>query len=57
MAKPVVFFDIAGPDDEALKDFYSTVFEWEFDQAGRFDVPVITPLSGTIRKDPNEKRI
>ena len=57
MAQPIVFFDIAGPDDEALKSFYSSIFGWEFDQAGQFDVPVATPIKGAIRKDPAEKRI
>ena len=57
MAQPVVFFDIAGPDDAALKSFYSSIFGWELDQAGRFSVPVATPIKGAIRKDPTEKRI
>ena len=57
MAFPVVFFDIAGPDDAALRDFYSTVFDWEYDEGGQFNLEVLTPLSGTIRKDPSEKRI
>ena len=57
MAFPIVFFDIAGPDDEALKKFYSTVFDWEFDQAGQFSAPIMAPIDATIRKDPAEKRI
>ncbi len=57
MAQAIVFFDIAGPDDAALKTFYSSVFGWELDQAGQFDVPVATPIKGAIRKDPTEKRI
>ncbi len=57
MAQPIVFFDIAGPDDEALKSFYSSVFGWEFDPAGHFSVPVATPIMGAIRKDPMEKRL
>jgi predicted enzyme related to lactoylglutathione lyase len=57
MAQPIVFFDIAGPDDEALKSFYSSIFGWELDQAGQFDVPVTTPIKCAIRKDPTEKRI
>ena len=57
MVQPIVFFDIAGPDDEALKSFYSTIFGWEFDQSGQFGVPVATPIKGAIRKDPTEKRI
>ncbi|WP_051332669.1 VOC family protein [Cucumibacter marinus] len=54
MAAPIVFFDIAAPQDDALKDFYKTVFDWETG-GPEFSVPVITPLSGTIRKDPAEK--
>ena len=57
MAHPIVFFDIAGPDEGALKDFYSSIFDWEIDQAGQFSVPVTTPLEGVIRNDPTEKRI
>ncbi len=57
MARPIVFFDIAGPDDAALKRFYSSVFGWDPDAAGQFGVPVATPLQAAIRKDPTEKRI
>lgn len=57
MAQPIVFFDIAGPDDEALKSFYSSNFGWESDQAGQFGVPVVTPIKVAIRKDPTEKRV
>ena len=57
MGHPFVFFDIAGPDDEALKSFYSSIFGWEINQSGQFGVPVATPLNGAIRKDPTEKRI
>ena len=57
MAQAIVFFDIAGPDDEALISFYSSIFGWEPDQAGQFSVPVATPIKGAIRKDPTETRI
>ncbi len=57
MAQPIVFFDIAGPDDKALKEFYASIFEWEFDQAGQFTVSVVSPFVGAIRKDPAEKRV
>lgn len=57
MAQPIVFFDVAGPDDTALKSFYSSIFGWELDQSGQFSVPVTTPIDGAIRKDPAEKRI
>ena len=29
MTSPIVFFDIAGPDDQELRQFYSNVFGWE----------------------------
>lgn len=57
MPRPIVFFDIAGPDDAALKSFYASVFDWELDEAGQFGVPVATPIKGTVREDPREKRI
>ena len=56
MAQPIVFFDIAGPDDVALGNFYSSIFGWQLDQAGQFVVPVASPIKGAIRKDPTEKR-
>jgi len=61
MPAPIVFFDIAGPDDESLIRFYSRLFDWEFNPDGRFSVPVASPtapptsLMGAIRKDPTEK--
>ena len=57
MSQPIVFFDIAGPDDEALRNFYTTLFAWDFDDNGQFNAPVALPLQGAIRKDPAEKRI
>lgn len=57
MAQPIVFFDIAGPDDATLRSFYSSIFGWETDQSGQFNVSVVTPIDGAIRKDPAEKRI
>ena len=56
VASPIVFWDIAGPDHTKLRDFYSGVFGWTFDNDGRFNVPVSTPLGGAIRSDPAEKR-
>jgi predicted enzyme related to lactoylglutathione lyase len=54
---PIVFFDIAGSDSKALASFYFRVFGWELDQAGNFSVSVVSPLPGTLRQDPAEKRI
>ncbi len=57
MARPIVFFDIAGEDDTGLRTFYASVFDWQTDSGGEFSVPVDAPLDATIRRDPSEKRI
>lgn len=57
MSQPIVFFDIAGQNDSDLRKFYSSVFGWEIDQAGQFQVDIVSPINGAIRKDPTEKRI
>ena len=57
MSAPIVFFDIAGPDSMALRDFYSSVFDWEIADDGRFSTGVVAPLEATIRQDPAEKRL
>ena len=57
MAAPIVFIDIAGPDDGRLRDFYASVFGWETDAAGKFAAPTATPVHGAIRRDPAEKRL
>lgn len=57
MTTPIVFFDIAGPDDAALREFYATVFGWQSDDAGQFSTAVMSPIDAAIRKDPAEKRI
>jgi predicted enzyme related to lactoylglutathione lyase len=54
---PIVFFDVAGPDSKKLAGFYLEVFGWDRDQKGNFSVSVISPLPGTVRADPAEKRI
>ena len=57
MPSPIVFVDFAGPSDEALRDFYSTVFDWHADASGKFSAPASAPIQCAIRKDPAEKRI
>jgi hypothetical protein len=57
MAEPIVFIDIAGPDDQALRRFYASVFGWDADSAGKFAAPTATPIHGAFRRDPAEKRI
>jgi predicted enzyme related to lactoylglutathione lyase len=34
MGQPVVHFEIIGTDPEALRRYYSELFEWEFDTSG-----------------------
>lgn len=57
MTAPVVFFDIAGPDDTVLKQFYASVFGWNANSSGQFSVSVSSPVDAAIRADPAEKRI
>jgi predicted enzyme related to lactoylglutathione lyase len=55
---PIVFFDIAGPADAKLADFYRDVFGWQSGPMGNLSVPVNgPPLDGTFRVDPTEKVI
>ena len=56
MSAPIVFLDIAGPDQVSLQTFYSTLFGWDA-AAADFTISVGTPLSAAIRKDPAEKRL
>lgn len=58
MASQIVFFDIAGEDDRALRDFYSEIFGWSFSDDGKCSVEIGgRMLQGAIRKDPSEKRL
>jgi hypothetical protein len=57
MPQPIVFFDIAGPDARALREFYAAALDWSVGEPGRLDVPVTSPLTGAIREDPAEKRL
>ena len=55
MPAPIVFFDLAGPDESVLRAFYETVFDWPCGQPGNF-IPGNGPnLEGHIRQDPAEK--
>ena len=51
-AAPIVFFDIAGPDADKQRAFYSGVFGWAVDPAG---VVANAGLDGALRKDPAAK--
>ena len=57
VTSPIVFFDIAGPDDQQLRQFYSNVFGWDVTDQSKFKVDVSAPLEGAIRKDSSEMRI
>ena len=57
MAAPIVFFDIAGPDPLAQRDFYVQVFAWDVAADGRVTAPVVAPLMGALRADPAEKML
>ena len=58
MAKPapIVFFDIAGPDQRALSAFYAGNFGWSI-SAGTGTIPAESTggTPGVIRQDPAEK--
>jgi predicted enzyme related to lactoylglutathione lyase len=57
MPAPIVFVDFASPDTQVLANFYSSVFGWDVDEDGKFDVSVLPTIQGAIREDPVEKRI
>lgn len=53
MAAPIVFFDIAGPDGDTQRRFYTEIFGWEVDAEGRFSVDVqASPMNALLRTDP-----
>lgn len=54
---PIVFFDIAGPDDKTLRDFYRNVFSWDISAQSKVHVSAESPLEGAIRRDPAEMRL
>lgn len=55
MAAPIVFIDIAGPDEDGLRAFYESVFDWPTGQSATFAPGNTANLDMTIRKDPAEK--
>ena len=50
---PIVFFDIAGPDADTLKDFYVRNFAWDI--GGPVNMIQTGNLAGALRADPAEK--
>ena len=57
MPAPIVFIDLAGPDEETLREFYHTVFDWPAKGETIFTPGSEANLSMTIRQDPTEKII
>ncbi|MGD2134309.1 MAG: VOC family protein [Maricaulaceae bacterium] len=57
MAAPIVFFDIAGPDYEALSGFYSNVLGWDFGVDGSVTADVVSPLRGTLRVEGGNENL
>lgn len=55
MPAPIVFFDIAGPDETALRKFYEEVFDWPSGKPENFIPGNAADLQGSIRQDPAEK--
>ncbi len=57
MSSPIVFLDIAGPEDDVLRTFYKKIFDWRFTPTGQIELDVLQPLRAAIRQDPKEKRL
>ncbi len=53
-AAPIVFFDIAGPDTDKQRAFYTGVFGWNVGPAGTISN---AGLDGALRTDPAAKVI
>jgi hypothetical protein len=51
MGAPIVYFEVAGPDGEALQSFYSNVFQWDIN-AQRTISAATAGIRGGIRQDP-----
>lgn len=49
MQAPIMFFDIAGPANAGLKEFYSELFGWDPAADGNLQIAVTPPLFGTFR--------
>lgn len=60
LSAPIVYFEIAGPDGEALKAFYDAVFGWRMDSVirpgyGFVKGAVAGGMLWGIRQDPADK--
>jgi len=55
---PVVFFDIAGPNQAQQAKFYKAVFDWDLGPDGRVPAAVTAGVAGgALRQDPADKGI
>ncbi|MEL7130571.1 MAG: hypothetical protein AAGK23_13595 [Pseudomonadota bacterium] len=54
MSQPIVFFDIAGPEETDLRDFYEKVFNWPCGSPGPFSPGNAKSIGANIRSDPKE---
>jgi len=52
MCAPIVFFDIAGPDGERLREFYAGVFGWSIDANSMIAASSTGGLRGAIPTRP-----
>jgi predicted enzyme related to lactoylglutathione lyase len=57
MGAPIVYFEVAGPDQVALKTFYADVFGWAIDAQAGIAASSTGGIRGGIRADPPEKVI
>jgi hypothetical protein len=55
MSAPIVYFEVAGPDGQKLKEFYTTVFGWNIDTHSSIAATSTGGIKGGIRQDPPEK--
>ncbi len=54
MGAPIVYFEVAGPDADQLRNFYTSVFGWDIDDS-RNITSTSAGIKGGIRQDPAEK--
>jgi predicted enzyme related to lactoylglutathione lyase len=48
MANPVAWFEVAGKDHQALKSFYSQLFDWEFTDMEEMPYSTVEAQNGSI---------
>jgi len=55
MSAPIVYFEIAGPNGERLREFYTAVFGWTIDGGSTISAASTGGLRGGVREDPADK--